>query len=154
MADKMMKKGGKGDDVSQLQTQLTKLGYAVKVDGHFGDETDTAVKELQTMFGYDVDGIVGPGTSKLIEQQLGYGWNKSAPDAFQKAQQAQGKGDGGSKMGDGQKKGADVFGKNPQQQQGQKGAPLPPEKTMGATPGQPQSPPKQGMAPKPQGAKK
>jgi peptidoglycan hydrolase-like protein with peptidoglycan-binding domain len=143
MTDKMIKKGIKGDDVSQLQTQLSKLGYPVKVDGDFGPETDKAVKELQTMFGYDVDGVVGPGTSKLITQQLGYGWNKSAPDAFQKAQQAQGKGGAAPVKTDGKMDGM-----------AQKGGGLPPEKTMGAAAGQPQSPPKGGMAPKPQGAKK
>ena len=132
MTDKMIKKGLKGDDVSTLQTQLGKLGYPVKVDGHFGDETEKTVKELQSTFGYDVDGIVGPGTSKLIAQQLGYGWNKNAPDAMQKAQQAQGK--GGGKM-DGM---------------AQKGGGLPPEKMMGAAPGQPQSPPKGGAMGKPQ----
>jgi hypothetical protein len=132
----------------------------VKTDGIFGDDTETAVRELQTMFGYDVDGIVGPGTSKLIEQQIGYGWNKNAPDAFQKAQKAQGKGDAGGKMQDGGKMaqggqagGADKFGKNPQQQQQPqgKGGMMPPEKQMGgaqhqqkggAPPGKPQQSPK------------
>jgi hypothetical protein len=29
---------------------------------------------LQTVFGYDVDGMAGPATLKLLEQQVGYGW--------------------------------------------------------------------------------
>jgi hypothetical protein len=29
---------------------------------------------LQTVFGYDVDGMTGPATLKLLEQQVGYGW--------------------------------------------------------------------------------
>jgi hypothetical protein len=45
------------------------------------------VRSLQTVFGYDVDGVVGPATHKLIEQQLGYGWNlQEARKAYVKPQ--------------------------------------------------------------------
>ncbi|MCB9617402.1 MAG: hypothetical protein H6721_14815 [Sandaracinus sp.] len=47
----------------------------------------------QSLFGYTVDGIVGEGTERLIEQQLGYGWNAGAPDAVERALRAQGKHD-------------------------------------------------------------
>ena len=88
---KLLKKGSKGDEVSALQKQLVQLGYAISVDGDFGPATEKAVLSLQTAFGYDVDGIVGPGTQKLVEAQIGYGWNATAPDATEKALRAQGK---------------------------------------------------------------
>jgi peptidoglycan hydrolase-like protein with peptidoglycan-binding domain len=88
---KLLKKGSKGDDVSGLQKQLVQLGYAIDVDGDFGPATEKAVLALQTAFGYDVDGLVGPGTKALVEAQIGYGWNATAPDATDKALRAQGK---------------------------------------------------------------
>ena len=52
--------------------------------------TAWAVKNVQAMFGYDIDGIVGPGTTKLIDAQVGYGWSAKAADAQQRALKAQG----------------------------------------------------------------
>ena len=86
----MLKKGKNGDEVKTLQENLQKLGYSVNADGDFGTVTDWAVKNFQAMFGYDVDGIVGPGTTNLIEQQIGYGWNITTPDAQKHALKAQG----------------------------------------------------------------
>ena len=54
-----LKKGAKGDAVEALQGKLQQLGFDVKPDGIFGPNTAQAVEELQTAFGYDVDGIVG-----------------------------------------------------------------------------------------------
>ncbi|MBL8604001.1 MAG: peptidoglycan-binding protein [Myxococcales bacterium] len=75
----VLKRGSKGDDVRDLQNQLNKMGYGLSVDGDFGPGTEEAVKHLQTAFGYTVDGSVGDGTRFLINQQLGFGWNKDAP---------------------------------------------------------------------------
>ncbi|MCC7537783.1 MAG: peptidoglycan-binding protein [Deltaproteobacteria bacterium] len=85
----MLKKGSKGQDVTKLQQQLGQLGFALTPDGAFGGQTDEAVRKLQTMFGYTVDGIVGPGTQKLIDAQIGYGWNVNAPDAAKRATDSQ-----------------------------------------------------------------
>src|SRR5688500_18386768 len=87
----MLKRGSKGEEVRSLQKRMIKLGYDIDSDGDFGPKTETAVKELQSAFGYTVDGIVGEGTNSLIDQQLGYGWNAKAPDAKQRALAAQGK---------------------------------------------------------------
>lgn len=86
-----VKKGQRGDSVKSIQTRLNQLGFKLEADGIFGDATDHAVRELQTLFGYTVDGIVGPGTSGLMDAQIGYGWNYTAPDAKQRAMAAQGK---------------------------------------------------------------
>lgn len=85
-----LKKGSDSSDVSQLQQKLVKAGYEIEVDGQYGSRTEWAVKNVQAMFGYDVDGIVGPATEKLLDQQLGYGWNIKNDDAQRLALRAQG----------------------------------------------------------------
>lgn len=80
-----LKKGARGDEVRALQTNLQRLGFSIDADGIFGDKTHNAVITLQTVFGYDVDGIAGAGTQKLAEQQVGYGWSlMAARKAFEK----------------------------------------------------------------------
>lgn len=88
----VIKNGSRGDAVKELQQKLGQLGFDVQADGIFGKGTATSVKTLQTAFGYDVDGMVGDGTQGLIDAQIGYGWNATAPDATEKALRAQGKG--------------------------------------------------------------
>jgi peptidoglycan hydrolase-like protein with peptidoglycan-binding domain len=117
MKDNLIRNGDRGEEVRDLQQKLVQMGYQLDIDGIFGTNTERAVRELQTMFGYDVDGIVGPGTLFLINQQIGYGWNKNAPDAKQRATQAQGQGKGGGAQMGGQGMPAQ------KQMQPQKGAP-------------------------------
>lgn len=74
----ILKNGSRGDEVKTLQDKLKQLGFAVQTDGIFGPKTHAAIVTLQTVFGYDTDGDVGPATEKLIEQQLGYGWSLEA----------------------------------------------------------------------------
>jgi peptidoglycan hydrolase-like protein with peptidoglycan-binding domain len=70
----VLKKGSSGDEVKTLQAGLKKLGFAIESDGIFGDKTHNAIITLQSVFGYDVDGLAGPATAKLVEQQAGFGW--------------------------------------------------------------------------------
>lgn len=70
-----LKQGHSGPDVAYLQRRLTALGISVSPSGEFDAATDEAVKKLQGAFGYTVDGIVGPGTHKLINAQIGHGWS-------------------------------------------------------------------------------
>src|SRR5262245_35660718 len=86
-----IKAGDKGEMVTALQTKLAKLGFAIKPDGAFGPTTKQAVEELQTMFGYNVDGMVGDGTQKLIDAQMGYGFRADKPEGVKRALEAQGK---------------------------------------------------------------
>ncbi|MHB8490789.1 MAG: NlpC/P60 family protein [Solirubrobacteraceae bacterium] len=53
--------GSTGNQVRKLQQAL-----GVKVDGNFGEETETAVYEYQATRGLSVDGIVGPQTSGAL----------------------------------------------------------------------------------------
>jgi peptidoglycan hydrolase-like protein with peptidoglycan-binding domain len=88
---RILKRGSRGPQVRELQKQLAHLGLNVEADGIFGENTERAVIQLQTMWGYDVDGIVGPGTEFLIEKRTKEGWNAQHPDAMEKALRAQGK---------------------------------------------------------------
>lgn len=81
----VLKKGSQGDEVKQLQSKLKGLGFSIESDGIFGEKTHNAVITLQTVFGYDQDGMAGPATVKLVEQQAGFGWNlEAARKAFVK----------------------------------------------------------------------
>ena len=71
----VLRKGSKGDSVRAIQQQLRQLGFSLEADGHFGDITHNVVIALQVIFGYDVDGVVGPATHKLIAKQSSLGWN-------------------------------------------------------------------------------
>jgi peptidoglycan hydrolase-like protein with peptidoglycan-binding domain len=74
----VIKRGGRGESVSELQEKLNQLGFELDVDGIFGDATYHAVVALQVIFGESVDGIVGPATHDLIARQLDGGWNLKA----------------------------------------------------------------------------
>lgn len=61
--------GARGDKVTQLQRDLTKLGYPLKDDGIFGQNTDAAVKKFQRDHGLEPDGIVGSKTRAAIQSE-------------------------------------------------------------------------------------
>lgn len=54
-----MRKGSKGDGVRQAQSRLAKRGWSITVDGDFGKQTDTIVRQFQKEKGLDADGIIG-----------------------------------------------------------------------------------------------
>ena len=57
----IFKKGSRGDEVKQIQ-----LALCLKVDGIFGDKTETAVKKFQKENGLYPDGIVGKKTLNAL----------------------------------------------------------------------------------------
>lgn len=57
-----LRRGDKGDLVSQLQSLLSKDGSNLTIDGIFGSGTQSAVRAFQKRHGLVVDGIVGPKT--------------------------------------------------------------------------------------------
>lgn len=74
LGDRLLKKGAKGSDVSELQTWLTKFGYLKDIiDGDFGSNTKKAVEKFQKANGLTADGEYGPQSHKamlaLIESQ-------------------------------------------------------------------------------------
>jgi len=85
MATQLLKSGSKGESVKALQSKLQQLGFDSAADGAFGPATQSAVEELQTLFGYSVDGVVGDGTLKLIDQQVGLAFNIKDPATLKNA---------------------------------------------------------------------
>ena len=61
------RRGSKGDEVSVMQRRLQALGlYGGAIDGHFGGETEIAVRRFQRDRGLKPDGLVGAVTWRLL----------------------------------------------------------------------------------------
>lgn len=58
--------GSWGADVFRLQQELSRIGYKIRSDGHFGKETERAVIAFQIANGLDPDGIAGQRTLAKI----------------------------------------------------------------------------------------
>jgi murein L,D-transpeptidase YcbB/YkuD len=58
----LLKIGSKGDSVKKLQETLVASGYNISVDGIYGKQTATAVKDVQQYYGIKVDGVTGQDT--------------------------------------------------------------------------------------------
>lgn len=61
--------GKKGDEVKAIQMALpiwTQTSNILKVDGVFGEDTKSAVKEFQSQMNLQVDGVVGKTTGSLL----------------------------------------------------------------------------------------
>lgn len=59
---RLLKRGCTGEDVRSLQTSLLELGYDLPkygADGQYGQETESAVRQLQRASGVKVDGVYG-----------------------------------------------------------------------------------------------
>lgn len=62
----------RGEDVTDLQRRLGSLGFdAGWVDGIFGPDTQSAVREFQSNAGLTVDGVVGMDTVAALERLAG-----------------------------------------------------------------------------------
>lgn len=62
-----IEQGDEGQEVLNIQKRLVELHYPIsKLDGEFGEATENAVKKFQSDMGLEVDGVVGPGTYKLL----------------------------------------------------------------------------------------
>ncbi|MFZ0322741.1 MAG: N-acetylmuramoyl-L-alanine amidase [Actinomycetes bacterium] len=58
-----------GDDVSALQGRLLELGFDPgRIDGLFGIDTETALRDFQRNVGIPVDGLCGPVTFKALNR--------------------------------------------------------------------------------------
>jgi len=76
LGDRLLTRGMNGSDVTQLQTKLGQLGYAVgPLDGKFGSKTQAAVRKFQQDQGLKVDGIAGPKTIKELNRLAGQSTN-------------------------------------------------------------------------------
>ncbi|MCR5653695.1 MAG: peptidoglycan-binding protein [Ruminococcus sp.] len=59
--------GDMGDKVTAIQQQLTDLGYySAEITGYFGEVTEQAVKDFQTVNGIEVTGVVDEFTYEVL----------------------------------------------------------------------------------------
>lgn len=69
----VLQKGSRGDEVKELQRNLTTLGYDTKgTDGIFGNDTEAAVIAFQKAYSLSADGKAGPATQSAIAKALDY----------------------------------------------------------------------------------
>jgi peptidoglycan hydrolase-like protein with peptidoglycan-binding domain len=67
-------KGKATDVVVQIQTELAKYGYyAGPIDGHYGQDTKSAVTKLQADLGVTPDGVVGKETIDAFNKAVADG---------------------------------------------------------------------------------
>ena len=67
---KVLKIGSKGVQVTELQADLTKLGFSTFIDGVFGAGTEASVKRFQQTNKLTVDGVVGPKTQAEVTRRV------------------------------------------------------------------------------------
>lgn len=58
--------GDQGNEVAEIQAQLSNMGYDVAADGDFGPATAEAVKAYQRDHGLEADGLVGSATYSTL----------------------------------------------------------------------------------------
>lgn len=63
----LLKQGMVGDDIYELQSRLSYLGYYKgSIDGIYGSQTKAAVRDFQSRFGMKVDGVAGSKTKDML----------------------------------------------------------------------------------------
>jgi peptidoglycan hydrolase-like protein with peptidoglycan-binding domain len=67
---KVLRVGSQGDEVMDLQEGLAALSIECDVDGIFGPKTERAVKHFQAAYGLEADGLAGPKTLALLEEEV------------------------------------------------------------------------------------
>ena len=89
LGERVIKRDVKGNDVSELQTMLVKLGYKLGtygvnedgVDGDCGTKTVKAIKEFQEKYGLEVDGEYGKNSHAKMQEVIA-GVADKEPKAF------------------------------------------------------------------------
>lgn len=78
LGDRLLGRGSKGAEVTELQKKLVQLGYAVgTVDGKYGSKTEAAIRRFQKEHGLRVDGLAGTQTIKELKRLTGQSTNAS-----------------------------------------------------------------------------
>ena len=61
-------KGARGSEVTQIQKYLYDLGYTIEIDGWFGNQTETLLKEYQTKNAMTVTGLADVVTIGALQE--------------------------------------------------------------------------------------
>ena len=69
--DRLLNRGMDNIRVLKLQESLKNIGYIIEVTGIYDDSTYKAVKQFQTEFGLNPDGVTGPRTMAILYQMAG-----------------------------------------------------------------------------------
>ncbi|MBN7758998.1 peptidoglycan-binding protein [Nitratireductor aquimarinus] len=69
-SESVLRIGSRGPFVKELQENLARLGYVIRADGRFGDETDRVVRMFQRQKGLKVDGWAGPRTLDAVGRAI------------------------------------------------------------------------------------
>jgi LysM repeat protein len=64
---RVLKRGMQGSDILSLQQALVEIGYDLALDGVFGSETESLIKDLQDALGLPSDGLVGKKTRENLD---------------------------------------------------------------------------------------
>ena len=67
----MLRRGSKGADVARLQSLLRDPGFALAIDGDFGQAQEVAVQSFQSERKLSADGIVSPQTWDALGRAMG-----------------------------------------------------------------------------------
>jgi hypothetical protein len=78
-AERTLKAGSTGGDVTLLQRYLTKAGFRTAADGHFGRQTATAQRRFERAQQRRVDGRASRGEQRLVKRQAGARSAQSPP---------------------------------------------------------------------------
>ena len=77
LGERTLQKGDKGNDVKELQTLLTSLGYSLEIDGDFGSNTKSKLSAFQKDNGLSATGVLDEKTyKKLLEPKATEGGYK------------------------------------------------------------------------------
>lgn len=63
-----MQIGDEGQDVSDIQSALSEIGYGLMVDGIFGKQTEQTVKQFQRDNALPITGTVDDETFRIIKR--------------------------------------------------------------------------------------
>jgi peptidoglycan hydrolase-like protein with peptidoglycan-binding domain len=78
----------KGSAVRVAQLFLVELYAPLTIDGYFGPNTEAAVRNYQTEFGLEVDGLVGPRTWRALTAGLTCGTDRDGSGVIDPAEVA------------------------------------------------------------------
>ncbi len=84
VTENAIKLGDSGDDVSNVQKYLKKLGYLNSVTGYFGSDTQNAVLNFQKRNNLSKDGKVGAQTINKLLSSSAKKWNGSSSSSKSK----------------------------------------------------------------------